>query len=202
MQKGTVCFTLNTFRISTEEVTAAAKTLWLNQTVADAIAKDSIDIVEKTHKQKVSFFAGKTSRGLVGGLFYLLGYKYDSAKNQKELADHLGTSDVTIRTSYRNWLEEFPDFFQDVVGKLALDQNLRWYVLVDYRRKISSQSYKPNCESSSDVDDCCWLGLSRRRNETHGFLRSRRYGSRNLLGLHGQRNSVENPGGRAVCNRD
>jgi transcription initiation factor TFIIIB Brf1 subunit/transcription initiation factor TFIIB len=124
-------------RISPEEVMAAAKTVWHNQLIANAISQETVDIITKTHKRKFSFFTGKTSRGLVGGLFYLLGYKYDAAKNQKELADRLGTSDVTIRSSYRNWLEEFPDLFQDVIGKLAQDQNLRWYVLVDLRRKIS-----------------------------------------------------------------
>ena len=124
-------------RLSPEEVAVAARTIWPNQLIANAISDETVGIIVKTHKRKFSFFNGKTSRGIVGGLFYLLGYKYDSVKNQKELADRLGTSDVTIRSSYRNWLEEFPDLFQDVIGKLAKDQNLRWYVLVDLRRKIS-----------------------------------------------------------------
>ena len=124
-------------RISPKEVTIAARTVWANRLIADAIGEETVEIITKTHKRKTSFFGGKTSRGLVGGLFYLLGYKYDYAKNQKELADALGTSDVTIRVSYRSWLEEFPDLFRDIIGKLAQDQNLRWYVILDYRRKIS-----------------------------------------------------------------
>jgi len=128
-----------TKRISPEEVAIAAKTIWPNQLIANAISKDTMDVIMKTHARKFSFFNGKTSRGLVGGLFYLLGYKYDAVKNQKELADRLGTSDVTIRASYRCWLEEFPDLFQDIISKLAQDQNLRWYVLVDLRRKISTR---------------------------------------------------------------
>ena len=126
-------------RIAPEEVAIAAKTIWQNHLIANAISKDTVDLLMKTNARKFSFFNGKTSRGLVGGLFYLLGYKYDAVKNQKELADRLGTSDVTIRASYRCWLEEFPDLFQDVIGKLAQDQNLRWYVLVDLRRKISTR---------------------------------------------------------------
>ena len=117
---------------------AAAKTILPNQLIAHAISQETVDIIMKTHKRKFSFFTGKTSRGLVGGLFYLLSYKYDAVKNQKELADRLGTSDVTIRASYRNWLEEFPDLFQDVIGKLAQDQSLRYYVLTDLKRKISA----------------------------------------------------------------
>jgi transcription initiation factor TFIIIB Brf1 subunit/transcription initiation factor TFIIB len=126
-------------RISPEEIAIAAKTIWSNHLIAKAIGEETIDIIMKTHTRKFSFFNGKTSRGLVGGLFYLLGYKYDSTKNQKELAYSLGTSDVTIRASYRGWLEEFPDLFQDVMGKLVNDQNLRWYVLVDLRRKLSAR---------------------------------------------------------------
>ncbi len=124
-------------RISPKEITIAARRLWQDPLVAETIDRETVDLITKIQKHNLSFFSGKTSRGLVGGLFYLLGYRHDSVKNQKEIADLLGTSDVTIRSSYRNWLEEFPDLFQDIVGKLALDQNLRWYVITDYRRRIS-----------------------------------------------------------------
>jgi transcription initiation factor TFIIIB Brf1 subunit/transcription initiation factor TFIIB len=124
-------------KISPEEVTIVARAVWHNRLIADAIGRETVDILMTAHKRKFSFFGGKTSRGLVGGLFYLLGYKHDDVKNQKELADLLGTSDVTIRASYRSWLEQFPDLFQEVVGKLAQDQNLRWYVILDYRQKSS-----------------------------------------------------------------
>jgi transcription initiation factor TFIIIB Brf1 subunit/transcription initiation factor TFIIB len=129
--------TLN--RISPEEIKVAAKTIWHSQQIANPISQETVDIIMKTSARKFSFFNGKTSRGLVGGLFYLLGYKYDAVKNQKELADRLGTSDVTIRASYRNWLKEFPDLFQDVIIKLAQDRNLRYYILTDLKRKISQQ---------------------------------------------------------------
>jgi endonuclease III-like uncharacterized protein len=122
-------------RITPDEIKIAAKTIWSNSVISKVIGEETVDTLLLAQKRKPSFFAGKTSRGLVGGLFYLLGYKYDSAKNQKELADRLCTSDVTIRASYRNWLKEFPDVFQDVVVKLAQDQNIRWYMLVDYRQK-------------------------------------------------------------------
>jgi hypothetical protein len=125
-------------RISPEEVCIASRTVWFDKQTANRIAEDALEIIAKTHKRKLSFFNGKTSRGLVGGLFYLLGYKYDVVKNQKELADRLGTTDVTIRASYRNWLEAFPDLFLDIIGKLAQDQNLRYYVLTDLKRKMST----------------------------------------------------------------
>jgi transcription initiation factor TFIIIB Brf1 subunit/transcription initiation factor TFIIB len=124
-------------RISSDEVYIAARTVWFNKQISNRIADNTLEIIAKTSKRKFSFFNGKTSRGLVGGLFYLLGYRYDVVKNQKELADRLGTTDVTIRASYRSWLETFPDLFSDVISKLAQDQNLRYYVLTDLKRKIS-----------------------------------------------------------------
>ena len=124
-------------RISADEVYIAARTVWFDKQISNRLAADALELITKTSKRNFSFFNGKTSRGLVGGLFYLLGYRYGVVKNQKELADRLGTTDVTIRASYRNWLEAFPDLFPDVISKLAQDQNLRYYVLTDLKRKIS-----------------------------------------------------------------
>ena len=60
----------------------------------------------------------------MGGLFYLLGFRYDDSKKQREIAVTLQITDVSIRSSYKRWLKEFPDLFQDVIGKLA-DQELQ-----------------------------------------------------------------------------
>ena len=134
-------------RITPDEVYIASRTLWLDKQIAYRIAEDALEIIAKTYMRKFSFFNGKTSRGLVGGLFYLLGYKHNVVKNQKELADRLGTSDVTIRASYRNWLETFPDLFLDVISKLGQDPNLRYYVLTDLKQKISAyQLFVPHVQ--------------------------------------------------------
>ncbi len=66
-----------------------------------------------------------------------MSYRYDSVKKQRELADRLGTSDVSIRTNYRQWLEEFPDLFLDVIGKFATDGSLRYYVLLNLKPRIA-----------------------------------------------------------------
>jgi hypothetical protein len=48
---------------------------------AKLFSKETIEIIMKTHKRMILFFNGKTLRGLVGGIFYLLGYKYDAMEN-------------------------------------------------------------------------------------------------------------------------
>jgi transcription initiation factor TFIIIB Brf1 subunit/transcription initiation factor TFIIB len=105
-------------------VRASAYTVWQDKLLADKVAEETVKIINRAYARKFRFFNGKTSRCLVGGLFYLLGFKYESTKRQRELADKLGTSDVTIRASYRDWLEEFPDMFLDGIGKLAMDKDL------------------------------------------------------------------------------
>jgi transcription initiation factor TFIIIB Brf1 subunit/transcription initiation factor TFIIB len=128
--------TVNIFRrISTEEISAAAHTIWKNKPLADKIAQDAIQIIDQTHKKRFAFYNGKTSKGLVGGLFYLLGHRYKAVKHQRELAWRLGTSDVTIRASYRQWLQTFPDVFPDVIEAFAEDKELKYFVLLNLKQK-------------------------------------------------------------------
>ena len=105
------------------EVVAAAKSVWSEQVTAEKIAANALEIIANAYKSRFAFFSGKSSRGLIGGLFYLLGFRYDVVKKQKELAEKLGTTDVTIRTSYRKWLDEFPEFFADVSDKIINNNN-------------------------------------------------------------------------------
>jgi hypothetical protein len=124
-------------RIPKEEIIVASRILWANRTVADQIAHDSVQIINQTYKRKFSFYNGRKIKWVMSGLFYLLGYRYGLVKKQCELADKLGTSDTTVRDSYRLWLKTFPDLFVDVIGKMATDQNLKYYVLVDFRKEMA-----------------------------------------------------------------
>jgi len=123
-------------RIPTEEVLSAAHSLWEDKAFAKKVACEAVHIINQTYKRKFAFYNGKSSRCLVGGLFYLLGYRYDSVKKQNELADCLGTTDVSVRLSYRKWLETFPDLFTDVIGKFAAHKDLRYYVLIDLKKSM------------------------------------------------------------------
>ncbi len=122
-------------RISLEELYAAAKLVWRDSAISHKIAADAHKILSQAEKRKVTFYSGRRARGLVGGLFYLLGFRYNATKKQNELADVLGTSDVTIRVSYRKWLFEFSDLFGDVIEKMAQDESLKYFVLIDLKQK-------------------------------------------------------------------
>lgn len=132
-----------------EEVLAAAHTVWSDTIVADQVALSTMEIISKTYSRKFVFFNGKSSKSLVGGLFYILGFKYDVPKKQRELADKLSTTDVTIRSSYKQWLETFPDLFLDVLAKLAQDSAFRQYVLIDFKPKIQVLQSQRQLVSSS-----------------------------------------------------
>jgi transcription initiation factor TFIIIB Brf1 subunit/transcription initiation factor TFIIB len=120
-------------RIPPSEVSAAAHTIWLEKSIADTIAFQTIQIINQAYKRKFVFFNGKSSKHIVGGLFYLLGFRYADVKRQTELAHQLGTSDVTIRESYRKWLMTFPDLFLDIIVKFESDKDSRYFALKDLK---------------------------------------------------------------------
>jgi transcription initiation factor TFIIIB Brf1 subunit/transcription initiation factor TFIIB len=64
-----------------------------------------------------------------------LAFRFDVQTKQKEIAKKLGSNEVTIRTYYRKWLEEFPDLFLDVIGKLAQHKELKYFVLLELNQK-------------------------------------------------------------------
>ncbi len=74
------------------------------------------------------FFSGKNPKRIISGLFFLLAYKHDAVLGQLELAKRLDTTDVTVRRSYREWLNAFPELFMCVVGKLEVNPYFRQYV--------------------------------------------------------------------------
>lgn len=121
-------------RISFEEVSSAAHAVWSDASVADKVALDASKTINQICKRKHLFVNGKSSKFIVGGLFYLLGFRHNAIKKQRELADHLETNDVTIRIAYRRLLKEFPDLFLDIMGKFAEDESLRFFVFLDLKQ--------------------------------------------------------------------
>ena len=104
------------YRIHSEKITSAARIVWLNQKIADEIASCTLQILAKASKKNLRFFCGKSPKCLLGGLFYILGFKFNSIKTQREIADFLCTTEDSIRKSYRNWLIAFPQFFTDIAA--------------------------------------------------------------------------------------
>ena len=129
-------------RISFSEISVAAHAIWWDKSIADTIALETTRIINQTYARKFVFFNGKSSKCLIGGLFYILSYRYDAAKKQKEIANQLDTSEVTIRASYRKWLETFPDLFLDVIGKFSTKTTLRSFVLLDLKKSVLKSENK------------------------------------------------------------
>jgi transcription initiation factor TFIIIB Brf1 subunit/transcription initiation factor TFIIB len=123
-------------RLEIEEIITTAQTIWPNKALSKKIAFDALELLSQTYARKFVFYNGKSAKHLIGGLFYLLGYRYNAVKKQRELADILGTSDVTIRKAYRGWLETFPDLFLDVIAKFMDDNEMKYYVLLDLKPKM------------------------------------------------------------------
>jgi len=100
-----------------QEIMSAAHSLWPNKKTARKIATDTVEIINHVYKNKFSFSNGKSLRCIMGGLFYLLGFRYDDPRKQREIAIALQITDVSIRSFYKKWLHEFPELFQDIVAK-------------------------------------------------------------------------------------
>jgi hypothetical protein len=104
------------YRIHSEKITSAARMVWLNQKIADDIASSALQILFKASKQNLRFFCGKSPKCILGGLFYILGFRFNSKITQREIADLLCTTEDSIRKSYKKWLIEFPQFFIDITA--------------------------------------------------------------------------------------
>jgi hypothetical protein len=128
--------------MSFEKLSAAARTVWSDKPLADKIALDASLILNQVRKRKHLFFNGKSFKFMVGGIFYLLGFRYDVVKKQRELARLLETNVVTVRDAYRQLLREFPDLFLDIMGKFAEDNNLRFFVFLDLKQKTLQSRMK------------------------------------------------------------
>jgi len=99
-------------RLSPEKVLIFASMIWQNQpSVAADVSERASKIIQTAYEKKPAFFAGKSKKGILSGLFYHLGFNTGDVKTQQEIARALGTNEMTIRASCRDWLESFPEFF-------------------------------------------------------------------------------------------
>jgi hypothetical protein len=98
-------------RLSSKKVLLCALMVWKNRVIAELMAAETSRIIKTVYKKRSIFFGGKSEKGLLAGIFYLLGRKHNAKKTQQEIARNLSTNDVTVRDSYREWLKAFPDFF-------------------------------------------------------------------------------------------
>lgn len=125
-------------QVSGKKINLAAKTVWGDKRIAARIGRETGIIIVETYRRNHFFFNAKSFRRIISGLFFLLGYRFNVAMSEVELAKRLGTTDVTVRASYRDWLETFPELFKDIVAKVSENALLRQFV--QYSMKFANKS--------------------------------------------------------------
>jgi hypothetical protein len=103
-------------RLSSKKVSSYAYEVWQDRSTAELMASEASLIIKTVRKRRCVFFSGKSEKGLLAGVFYLLGRKNKAMKTQREIARSLNTNDVTVRSSYREWLDAFPYLFDQNIS--------------------------------------------------------------------------------------
>lgn len=97
-------------RFTVEYVRFCCYKVWQDRPlIAEQIASDALLILAQAYKRKPCFFGGKSEKGILSGLLYYLGRKYRNIKTQWTIAQNLKTTEMTVRISHRNWIEQFSD---------------------------------------------------------------------------------------------
>jgi hypothetical protein len=123
-------------QLSSAQILSYASVIWRDkQSMAKLMAAEASHIIQIVSKRRPTFFSGKSEKGLLCGMFCLLSLKNKALKTQGEIARSLDTTDVTIRASYRKWLEEFPDLFLDLCPFLAEDEKIGLFVPSKHRKR-------------------------------------------------------------------
>jgi transcription initiation factor TFIIIB Brf1 subunit/transcription initiation factor TFIIB len=99
-------------RLSPERVLALAIVVWPNQLpVAAEVSARAINMIQRAYEKSPTFFSGRSEKGILSGLFYQLEFGTVNMKTQQQIAKALGTTEMTTRASYREWLDCFPELF-------------------------------------------------------------------------------------------
>jgi transcription initiation factor TFIIIB Brf1 subunit/transcription initiation factor TFIIB len=97
-------------RITDKHIAAFTNKIWQDQPkTAGTVAREASKTVKIAYRRNSVFFSGKSKRGVVAGLFYCLGLSLGSFKTQREIAQNLKTTEMTVRASSRDWHKQFPD---------------------------------------------------------------------------------------------
>ena len=104
-------------RITPKKTLQLAHKIWSNGDTAREIGSEASEIIEQAYRKNPVFFSGRSSRGILSGLFYLLGFRYRSRKTQHDVMSAFPGKYIftittrTLKVSYRRWLMEFPELF-------------------------------------------------------------------------------------------
>lgn len=107
-------------RLTQERISASVYKIWQNQPdIAASIASEVSRMIKSACESKPTFFSGKTEKGILSGLLYHLGLVCNHVKTQRQIARSLNTNEVTVRESWRDWLNEFPELSEDLEERKA-----------------------------------------------------------------------------------
>jgi hypothetical protein len=98
-------------RITSQDVFTAAHKLIQDKTKAHEMGAQASECLKKAYEKKPSLLCGRTSLSILGGLFYLLSLEFEEFLTTQVIELKLGISEVSVRTLYKIWLENFPDLF-------------------------------------------------------------------------------------------
>lgn len=118
-------------RITPKQVARAVRALPFPKDKKHEIFQISIELIEKAYRKSPTFFCGKKAYRIIGGLLYLLSFKYcrnystnypggkpipvgripqlTIAHKLNFLSPKNAFCSVTIRNGYRDWLKLFPE---------------------------------------------------------------------------------------------
>jgi transcription initiation factor TFIIIB Brf1 subunit/transcription initiation factor TFIIB len=105
-------------RIGKEETLSLAQKIWPDQSkVATQIASEALTVIREKYQTDPTFFSGRSAKGIVGGLFYLLGQRYGNSRTQRQIATSLNTTEVTVRAHSRYWAEPIQNHYRRAKAK-------------------------------------------------------------------------------------
>ena len=100
-------------RIGKEETLSLAQKIWRDQSkVATQIASEALTAIHEKYQTDPTFFSGRSAKGIVGGLFYVLGQRNSNVRTQRQIATSLNTTEVTIRAYSRYWADPIQNHYR------------------------------------------------------------------------------------------
>ena len=104
-------------RITPKQLAKAIHTLSFPEEKKHDVLLEAISLVEKAYEKKPPFFCGKGAYRIIGGLLYLLSFKYCkthlSLRRVAADLDYLSkiktTNEVTIRLGQHDWRKLLPE---------------------------------------------------------------------------------------------
>ena len=131
-------------RFSRQESSKAARKVWKDTKVADKIALDTHEILKQIYPKDKdpylpSFLDRCENRTVFGGLFYILGSRYQNTKKtMKEIAKALGTHPTEIMSYYHMFCYNYPEILQQYSeGQLEIREGT--FLVTGWRDKTNRQ---------------------------------------------------------------